>query len=205
MARHWRHKQKKEKKQLPVYIRKPVSSPFILYSVNAGHVCYGSWKFHTETVRWISTQDPDYSRIPREVHIRFNGETGFTAAGKTYRDITELFAKKAQADFPSLEELLDSEKSEYQIEHLMQKAQADHCWYQDIYGREVFYMIVQMFPDLDDTCANYDKYHRWFFIRQEDMLTRIYRNDLDREIYVTEDVAELEGFIWYMMKIGGFI
>jgi len=200
MARHWKHKQKKEKVSLPVFERKSVSSPLILYSVGAGHVVYGTWKFHTETVQWISTQDPDFSRIPKEINKRYSGETGFAAAGKQYKDLTELFARKAEAQFPSLEELLDPEKSEYQIQQLLKKAEADHCWYQDIYGREVFYLVLQMFPDLDETCVNYDKYHRWFFIRQEGMLTRIYRNDLDKVIHVTEDVADLEGFIWKKMK-----
>ena len=56
-----------------------------------------------------------------------------------------------------------------------------------------------MAMDVYDTMYDTRSY-RWYFIREDQKLTRIYHDDESMNIYVTEDVRQVEYDIWREMK-----
>jgi len=107
---------------------------------------------------------PDGSvRVPEEKHKDFLYPGPFFAAGKAYVSWKGLCAQQTESGL---------------------------C--RDLYGREVFYM-AERFPCFDSyDYANENRYYRWFFLREQGKLTRVYYADERHKIEVTEDVSGLE-------------
>lgn len=102
----------------------------------------------------------------------YSAKDGFFAAGKHYDSVSQL----------CLEEDLDTRRA------------------RDIHGREVLY-LKERFPCFDSYDLLYEnRYYRWFFIRQDNSLTRVYQIDGRDRVYVTEDVRNLENKCWEQMK-----
>ena len=75
----------------------------------------------------------------------------------------------------------------------------------DIYGREVFY-VWELFPCFDSyDYANENRYYRWFFIKEDGKLTRVYYADERNTLEVTEDVLKLENRCSSEMEALGWI
>ena len=139
-----------------------------------GRVRYDIESYLTEQVQWVSTQSPSQTRQPVERTWRFRKNNGFTAAGKDYKALYQLRDKKVPDCFH---------------------------WYEDIYGREVFCIFRRKYPAMDADDTMYDnRLLRWYFLREDGKLTRIYHADGSPNIYVTEDVAYVEYGIWRQMR-----
>lgn len=128
----------------------------------------------TITLHWENKHDSSIFRIPQPVKCTFWGQEPLTIAGKTYDKLSELRAKK------------DPENRE---------------WYEDKYGREVFYLAEEKFCVLDPNDTMYDdRYIRWYFLREGHKLTRVVSDDTESFISVTEDVRQLEADCWRQMQ-----
>lgn len=104
-------------------------------------------------------------REPEERDVEFAYPGTFTAAGKRYSSWQELC-------------------------HVMKDEYGHSC--QDIYGREVF-ALRERYPCFDVYDRMYEnRYYRWFYIREGDTLTCVYRDDGRNIIRVTEDVAAMK-------------
>lgn len=138
--------------------------------------CYSSSK-----LLWVSRESSDdgsplQSRTPSEHSTVFNYAGGFKAAGRSYSALEQLF-----------------------VEHDDTKTFCRDC-----YGREVLY-LAERFPCFDSyDYANETRFYRWFFLRQNDRLTRIHYTDETNKIYVTEDVLYLESGLWSQMCRYGY-
>lgn len=113
-------------------------------------------------IEWVA---PDGTvRIPEEVNKDFLYPGVFVAAGKAYASWKLLCVKTEE----------------------------NGCVCKDVYGREVFY-ISERFPCFDSfDYASEKRYYRWFFIKENGKLTRVYYADERKRIQVTEDVRNLE-------------
>ena len=135
---------------------------------------YPNYSCGTDRMEWVGKDGS--VRHPQPVTKKYSIIGGFHAAGKHYLILNQLMA---QTD-------------EYRR------------WCRDCYGREVF-AIRERFPCFDSYDAmNEHRYYRWWFIRQGNVLTRIYRTDETNEIFVTEDVQDLEGLCWSRMQTEGY-
>ena len=144
-----------------------------------GYVSYVALATPTVPFVWVKRSNGK-KRRPLERHRRFSKRICFRAAGKIYRDIGELRVSGKPGD-------------EY------------GPWYKDCYGRKVFY-IAERFPCFDSHDFMYeDRYHRWFFICENGNLTRVYTNDGDTRIHVTEDVGGIEDKCWREMEKAGYL
>ena len=144
-------------------------------SGGAGRIIYDSESYLTECLHWVSSHDPSQIRVPQEKTRRFRTGEGFTAAGKEYRWLSELRKKRVP--------------------------DGTYSWYQDIYGREVFVVAKLKYFAMDIHDVMHDtRCFRWYFIRDGLKLTRIYHDDESYNIYVTEDVREVEYDVWREMK-----
>ena len=57
--------------------------------------------------------------------------------------------------------------------------------------------IIERFPCFDSFDAMYEhRFYHWYFLREGDSLTRVYYEDEDDEVCVTEDVENLEYNCW---------
>ena len=115
-------------------------------------------------------------RIPRESSSTFQQGASLLAAGRLYAGTGLITAGKPPAD----------------------------GWTKDLYGRQV-YCYQERFPCFD----SYDYLHekrcyRWFFIYQDGRLTRIYTEDEQPAVCVTEDVAFLENQFWEKLEGSGY-
>lgn len=133
--------------------------------------------YSSVNLRWASLERdaegrPVRVREPSESRRTYPVSSGFTAAGMRYRDIRQLY-----------------------VEHDRYKT---FC--RDVYGREVLY-LAERFPCFDShDYATETRFYRWFFLRQDDRLTRIHYTDETDKIYVTEDVQYLEEGLWAQMR-----
>ena len=101
-------------------------------------------------------------RIPEETQRKLPYPAPFTAAGKPYPNWSALCAE------------------------------GEGYFRKDLYGREVFY-ISERFPCFDSyDYANENRYYRWFFLKENGKLTRVYYADGRNVIEVTEDVSGVE-------------
>lgn len=129
---------------------------------------------------WVSRKKdaegkPLSTRAPQERTQVFSIYDGFEAAGRQYKHFGELTKKKLSDNLA-----------------------------RDRYGREVF-MCWERFPCFDSFDAMYEnRFYRWYFLREGDRLTRVYYADEDDEIYVTEDVENLEHNCWDEMLEQGY-
>ena len=144
-------------------------------------VSYDSWFGATRRIRWVSRRTDESGlaaviRDPSESTSRFSAADGFTAAGKRYGSTAELLS------------WFDPESGRGK----------------DIYGRRVLY-VSERFPCFD-SCdfENEDRFYRWFFLRQNDRLTRIHHTDTTGKIYVTEDLRSIERNMWSLMGFCGY-
>ena len=132
-------------------------------------VSYDSWFGATRRIRWVSRRTDESGlaaviRDPSESTSRFSAADGFTAAGKRYGSTAELL------------EWFDPESGRGK----------------DIYGRRVLY-VSERFPCFDAYDTMYEtRRFRWFFIRRDGSLTRVFQSDGSEYVYVTEDVADIE-------------
>lgn len=77
-------------------------------------------------------------------------------------------------------------------------------WTTDCYGRQI-YCYRERFPCFDSCdLIHENRYFRWFFIYQDGRLTRIYTEDEQKAVYVTEDVAFLENMFWEKLEESGY-
>lgn len=84
-----------------------------------------------------------------------------------------------------------------------QKVSGPVC--RDIYGREVF-CVAKLFPCFDSYDYLYEtRHYRWFFIKENGSLTRVYYTDERPQLRVTEDVGNLENDCREQMEQYGWI
>ena len=84
-------------------------------------------------------------------------------------------------------------------------AEAPNGIYTDIYGREVL-CYKNRFPCFDSyDYMNEHRYYRWFFLRHNGKLVRVYAADESGWIYVTEDVKNVERECAEQLKHYGWV
>lgn len=129
------------------------------------HRCHSSG---SRRLRWISRErddkgEPCVVRVPEESNVTFPSRIGIKAAGRSYTSLDQLTAKQVG----------DSE-------------------YRDVYGRMVV-TAAERFPTFDSYDRLYEtRHYRWWFIIEDGRLTRVYAEDDWNEVWVTEDVLDLE-------------
>lgn len=127
-------------------------------------------------IQWVAADAA--VRIPKETVKSFLHPGFFSAAGKIYPSLKALCAKA-----------LDK---------------GGHL-YMDIYGREVF-CVAELFPCFDSyDYANETRHYRWFFIKEDGRLTRVYHTDGRNTLTVTEDVRDLEDKCREQMQKQGWL
>ncbi len=161
----------------PVYQRTPWDGDMILEKIDNGkNVQYSSCVYPTVVVQWVSKKTgedgrPLSVRTPQESTRKYL-KGGFTVAGKFYVSLAQLTAKR----------------DEYGI------------WCEDCYGREVF-CVRERFPCFDSSdFIHENRFYRWFFLRENGKLWRVFSADESPLIYVTKDVRMLESGCWDQMK-----
>jgi hypothetical protein len=113
-------------------------------------------------IKWVAPDGTE--RIPEETKTDYPYPGIFKAAGKVYPGLRTLCK--------------DLDKS------------GICCT--DLYGRQVLY-ISELFPCFDSyDYMNENRYYRWFFIKEDGKLTRVYYADTRGVVQVTEDVRTLE-------------
>ncbi len=116
-------------------------------------------------------------RVPQEKKLELPYLGIFKAAGKTYTGLNGLCCKKSDT-----EDL-----------------------YYDVHGREVL-CVAELFPCFDSyDYMNENRHYRWFFIREEGKLTRIYHSDTMPKIEITEDVRHVENDCLERMREMGWL
>ena len=106
---------------------------------------------------------PEAERLPEEAKTAYPVNRGFFAAGKQYRNLQQ-----------------------------MTTTQIGDYLYHDIYGRDVI-ALRERFPCFDSyDFLHENRYYRWFFIKEDGKLTRVYYADTRGVVQVTEDVRVLE-------------
>lgn len=144
--------------------------------LNYPHSSYSSC-----SMRWVSRAkdaqgEPLTVRVPVEHKRVYPASGAFIAAGRRYTALEQLY----------------TEHDQYKT------------WCRDCYGREVLY-LAERFPCFDSSdFETEDRFYRWFFLRQNDKLTRVHFTDTTGKIFVTEDVKYLEHNIWSLMGYFGY-
>ena len=124
-------------------------------------------------IRWASREldaegAPLQVREPHERTRTFPVPGGFTAAGRSYAGLEELYVE----------------------------TDAAKTFCRDRYGRQVLY-YTELFPCFDSfDYATETRRYRWFLLREGGKLTRIHYTDETNRLYVTEDVEYLENKLW---------
>lgn len=158
--------------------KQPWNGDMVAESCGLGkRVKYPGYMSATEKLRWVSREKtaeggPVAVREPQEQTYTFP-DNDFYAAGKHYSNIGQLFVK------------MGGERA---------------AWCRDVYGREVLYLI-ERFPCFDFYDAmNENRCYRWFFLREGMRLTRVFFVDGGWEVYVTEDLENIECGRWEDMQ-----
>lgn len=154
---------KEEDAAVPVE-KQPWTGDMVLRACGGGEpVGYPGCRYSTYRLQWVSRTTGEV-REPRETTRTYPAQLGFTAAGKHYQSIRQLYAQHDKT----------------------------RTWCRDIYGREVLY-LAERFPCFDSEDFLYEKrYYRFFFLREGEKLTRVQYTDESDTVTVTEDVANLE-------------
>lgn len=127
-------------------------------------------------IQWVAADGT--VRIPNGTDKSFLHPGLFFAAGKVYPSLNALRVKALDPD---------------------------GYVYQDIYGREVF-CFAELFPCFDSyDYANETRHYRWFFIKENGRLTRIYHTDGRNTVHVTEDLRDLEDICLEQMQAQGWL
>ena len=153
-----------------MYLRRVGNGAFVRYELKSTS---------TEKVEWVSpetdeTGAPVKTRQPEEHTRKYGKHTGFSLAGKYYRNLNHFLRTQAGE------------------------------WGEDAYGRTVFctkerYPCFDSFDALYE-----DRYFRWYFIREGNSLSQLFVADDRNTIYVTEDLGNIERWAWERMKATGF-
>ena len=129
---------------------------------------------------WVSRErdadgSPVRTRVPVQTVSVFDSRS-FSAAGKRYGSTAKLAPPKAVSGV-----------------------------YTDCHGRTVVCMTERFpcFDSYDAMCE--DRKYRWWLIIEPERLTRIYAEDGQNKIYVTEDVCELENCVLPALTALGLI
>lgn len=175
-AAHDQSEQKKEPPK-PTYRRKPWDGDMILKQVGSGkNVSYLTCSYPTVDMRWVSREmgedgQPISVRTPVESRMEYP-KVGFIVAGKFYASLAQLTVKR----------------DIYGI------------WCEDCYGREVF-CVSERFPCFDSSdFLHENRFYRWFFLRENGKLWRIFSIDETPIVSVTKDVRMLENTCWTEMQ-----
>ena len=129
---------------------------------------YPLCSYGTRRLAWVSPETGEVIREPQEKTREFIAGLGFAAGGKSYLSLKQLCREQDAAG----------------------------TWAKDIYGRQVL-CLKELFPCFDSyDYANEYRYYRWFFLCEDNKLTRIQFTDTQRKITVTEDVRDLESMLW---------
>lgn len=170
-------------KQLSEDLKTPWTGSMVLRKTGSGErVNYPGCSHSTVKMEWISKEtcengQPVSVRLPRETTRVCSPNQIFRVLNRGYWNAGRLVAE-------------------------MDKT---YHWCRDTSGREVLY-ISERFPCFDsyDYASEHRRYH-WFFIREGCKLGRIQYTDESGELYVTQDVENLETHCWEIMqKIGYF-
>ena len=160
------------------FVRKPNHEEMVISvkskgtSVSYRHMFLSAVKIRWESRRLTESDEPAVVREPLESTRKFSAKSPITAAGKKYTSIKQLCATPTE----------------------------DDSIYRDVYGRTVF--CTQMrFPCFDSyDYITENRYYRWFFIKEDNRLTRVYYEDESDVVIVTEDVENLESDCLEQMK-----
>lgn len=133
----------------------------------------------TKLLEWVSTEtdeqgDPLVVRVPMESTRECSRKLPFSMAGKKYSDLNSFLKK------------------------------LDGAWGEDVYGRRVF-CLKELYPCFDSYDYLYEnRYYRWFLIREGNTISRLFLSDDRDKIYITDDVRNMESWVWTQMKESGF-
>lgn len=135
---------------------------------------YPTSMYSATALEWVS---PQGVRIPEAVTKEIPEMLPFTAAGKPYKNRTQLCAT------------VDETRK---------------CC-RDIYGREVW-CLSERFPCFDSEDYLHEKRHyRWYLIIENGKMTRIFYADKQQTMTVTEDVRFLEDKCWEALRDWGLL
>jgi len=130
---------------------------------------------------WVSEEtdsegQPVYIRESKEKTVKLPAALPFSAAGKLYLNIGQLYSGE-EADGLTT----------------------------DIHGRQVFY-YRERFPCFDSYDYLHEhRYYRWFLLKENGRLTRVYTADESGWLHVTEDVENLERKLTEELKKVGWV
>lgn len=157
----------------------PWHSDMVPEAVGPGEVAaYPGYSCGTTRIRWVSRErdengQPVSVREPQPV-TRVMPVRDFTAAGRQYTAPSRLAAHWYDKD--------------------------GLLWCGDIYGRRVLYE-AERFPCFDSSDLLYEnRCYRWFFLWDGEKLTRVQYTDEQDTVTVTEDVQDLEGKWWKVLR-----
>lgn len=135
----------------------------------------------TRRLLWVSEERgedgaPLLTRRPDSRIKIWSIKRGFRAAGRKYKQLSELLISETGADFV----------------------------YRDRYGREV-QLVLERFPCFDSYDSMYEnRFERWYLICENGVLTQVKYTDETNYIEVCEDVAELEYSVWRELRQRGW-
>jgi len=149
----------------------------ILKAMGSGQgISNGGAYYGTDRVEWVDETTGQLCRSPQEQTAAFQADGPFTAAGQSYTDVKQLTAQDL-----------------------------GNGLYRDVYGRTVL-AFRERFPCFDSYDAMHEnRYYRWWFLLENQRLTRMYREDDRTELYVTEDVLNLECKCTRQLKEVGWV
>lgn len=137
--------------------------------------------YSTKCLWWISEESdengqPVFIRESEEHTVKLPASMPFTAAGMQYRMLKQLSPQDVVNGIDT-----------------------------DIYGRQVL-SVRERFPCFDSYDYQHEhRYHRWFFLKENGRLTRIYTADESGWIHVTEDAENIENDCVELLKQVGWV
>ena len=149
---------------------------------NGAKVNYESGGLYASQCLWWVSEETDSEGQP--IFIRESCEVTntqpvaqpFTAAGKTYRNLRQL----------SPNDVIDGIDT-------------------DDFGRQVL-CYRERFPCFDSYDYLHEhRYYRWFFLKEDGKLTRVYTADESGWIYVTEDAENVENKCTELLRQHGWV
>lgn len=130
-------------------------------------------------VQWmVNGEDGSASlaRTPREKIHKCLAAGGFWVADKYYASVKQLTKRTVEEG---------------------------SLWYQDIYGRDVI-EVRERFPCFDSHDFLYEnRYYRWFYLIENEMLYCVYYEDQGTYVTVTNDVARISSSVYKIMHLFG--
>lgn len=165
--------------ETPAEPRAPAPRHMFLTAEHSAHVQrYPLMSSRTVQVTWVSETDPDVRRTPEETTAQYAPEGPLRILGQAYP-------------------CLDAPDSPFAA---MQRGERTT----DCFGREIF-CYRERFPCFDSAdLANERRAFRWYFVREGDMLARVFHADSTDAVLVTDDVRHVDTSCWEAMKEAGF-